>query len=147
MTACISDVPFDRTSCSTSFQRSHLFLKHIWSAGAWQYFYIIKNSFKNTHFTSYRVFNLKVDIFKHRLQGEIFGQILSHWRFEIPIMLNIIVFVFMEQILNNSSHTSNIKQHTKDTKFEKNCTKPNLNYLFFQLEEVSICSNPDFILI
>ena len=64
------------------------------------------------------MFDLKVDIFKHRLQGEIFGQILLHWRFEIPIMLNFIQFVIMEQILNNSSNTSNIEQNTKDTKFE-----------------------------
>ena len=54
LTACISDVPWDKTSCSTSFERSHKFLKHIWLAGAWQYFYITKNSCENTNSTSYR---------------------------------------------------------------------------------------------
>ena len=59
-------------------------------------------------------------------------------------MLNFIEFVIMEQILNNNTHTLNIEQNTKDTKYENNCTKPNLYYLFFQLEEVPICSKPDF---
>ena len=54
LNACISNVPWGITSCSTSSERSNKFLKHIWLAGAWQYFYITKNSCENTNSTSYR---------------------------------------------------------------------------------------------
>ena len=46
LTACISDAPWNRTSCCTLLERSHFLLKYIWLARAWQYFYITKNSLK-----------------------------------------------------------------------------------------------------